>query len=688
MQRPLKLSRGAVPLCLTAAVMVIFFFVFWICPMSAPGSHAMLTSEFRRQYGMVSSYDQRTAYLASVIAIVILSAAAFIVRQRKLVQSNGRTWIPTINIWISALITIADLVIYSTLIQAWIVTCAAVLAACFFTFVVFAPYLQRRIVEFVALLVIGAYLSIVIFPGFFVWPVAFPVADAISVAQLELHLNSLVQPGSIIAAGQNFFREIPFGYGLLMPSILSVIAHRHGPLTVGDHVLFVQVCQVVFTVTAALAYFSYRPRNYLGILAALLLAAPYWASTGLGIWHPNQTGFRSLTLPLGILAMALAGHWRPNDAAWALGAVGMVALLINLETTVAVGGGMFVYLVLRTRSFPLIAILRVMIGAALVFMLYLVTYRIGLGRLPFGVDFYTILNTFREHVSGDVGMRLFDPGYWGEGYYLVPLALVMFTHATYVVISSFHRLGVDPLSPRRALRAGIATILILWFAYYINMPNWWQIWTHLFLYGFLLIDLFDLRHFAVGTALRQSTTFWGRRRRLRSPVLYVIPILLLSVTLFHTNSNLAYYTRDFLSPPWTRTNHSAVVLSELKLRGDVANALKEKSNYLLELNRKNPGKILYLTYNIEFVPMLTRLFEPAPARSLWGYIASDAALDPAIAKMFKKHPAAILIDAPTGPLAVSGPRKEFQDRVRLSVSREYHVAETVAGWQVWRPNLP
>ncbi len=106
------------------------------------------------------------------------------------------------------------------------------------------------------------------------------------------------------------------------------------------------------------------------------------------------------------------------------------------------------------------------------------------------------------------------------------------------------------------------------------------------------------------------------------------------------------------------------------------------------MNAKIPGKIVYLTYNVEFVPMLTRLFEPAPAKALWGYINGNSTLDPAIDNIFAKHPAAILIDAPTGPLAVKGPRKDFQDRVRRSVSRKFHLAETKSGWQIWEPSEP
>ncbi len=685
----LKLSRGTLPFLMAAAVLAIFLIVFLVAPISAPGSRTLMTAEFIRQYQLESSYDQRVAFLASVIAIAILSAAAFVINQRQLLKVAGGYAVPTINIWLSLLVTVLGLALYAKLIQSWIVIGAIILAICFVMFVLFAPYIRRRTIELAALLMIGAYLAVVIIPGFIVWPIFWPVADANSIAQIELHINSLVQPGSNIAAGQNFFSDIPFGYGILMPSIMSVIEHRFGAMSAGDHAAFVQYCQVAFVVIGTIGYFCFRPRNYVGILVALLLAAPYWATTGLGIWHPNQTGFRSLTLPFGILAIALAGRLRPNTAAVCFGSVAMICLLTNIETTIAVGGGMLVYLTLRMRKIPLVPILLMAASAITTFILYLVLYRIALGRLPFATDIQTLLTTLLVHVSGDVGMRLFTSGYWREGYYLVPLAFVMFVHAAFIVIASFQKLGERALSHRQALRAAIATILIAWFAYYINFPNWWQIWTHLFLYGFLIIDLFDLRLFSVGTALRRTAIDFNLRRRLRIRVTHVLPLLLLSVAIFHTNSNLAFFTRDFLSPPWTRGNHEAGVVSQMQLPRAAADALLEKSKFLQELNAKDPGKVVYLTYNVEFVPMLTRIFQPTPARSLWGFIHTDAALDPAIAKIFESRPVSILIDAPTGPLAMpDGARKDFQDRVRKSVSRAYHLAETTAGWQIWRPTSP
>ncbi len=683
-----KFTRGNLPFWLTAAVMAVFLIVFLISPISAPGSGALMTTEFIKQYEMESSYDQRISFLAAVITIALLSAAAFFFGQRRSLIAAGPDTVPAVNLQVSIAFVVVGLIVYWRLIDHWIVKSAAITAFCFLVLVIFAPHIRRRSVDFIALLLIGAYLAVVVIPGFIIRPTSWLVDDPSAIAQVELHINSLVQPGSNIASGQNFFSEIPFGYGVLMPSIMSVIEQRFAPFTVGGHLAFVQFCQFAFLVLGTLAYFFFRPRNYVGIFVALLLAAPYWATTGLGIWHPNQTGFRSLTLPLGILTIAIAGRLPATWAAIVLGTVEMICLLLNPETAVAVGGGIVIYSILRERRIPWMAFTVMAVSAICTLFLYLIVYRLALGRLPFATDIGAILTTFLVHVSGDVGLRLFMKGAWGEGYYIVPVALIMFAHAAYIVIASFQKLGDKALSHRQALKAAIATILIAWFAYFINMPNWWQIWTHLFLYGFLIIDYFDPRLFAIGSGRSPAPQRAEGARRFRVRLTHIVPMFLILVSVFHTNSNLAYFMRDYLSPPWTRINHETGVVSGIQLPRAIADSLIEKSKFLQDLNARNPGKVLYLTYNVEFVPMLTRLFEPAPARSPWGYIQTDKAMDPAIDKMIANKPVAILIDMPTGPLAVEGPRRDFQDRVRKSVGRTYHLAEETNGWQIWRPNTP
>src|SRR5262249_17963787 len=161
---------------------------------------------------------------------------------------------------------------------------------------------------------------------------------------------------------------------------------------------------------------------------------------------------RSLGLSIGMLSLMLAGRLEIRHAAWCFGAVGGVAILLNLETAVAVAAGFGVFTVVRTQSIPFGSWVPMATACLRVFAVYLVTYRLALGRLPFStkaIDFLVLLQRF---ASGGYGARLFVAGPENSGYFLVPFALAMFAHATYVVIDGFRRLGCGPLPLRSSQR--------------------------------------------------------------------------------------------------------------------------------------------------------------------------------------------------------------------------------------------
>jgi hypothetical protein len=263
----LRLPRHGWAVGSTAVVMAVFFLVLWTFPTDQPGSVTLLSSEFLREYGYAQgSYDQRSAHLYAVVATAILSVLAFVATSHHWIAASERR-IPPVNIWICLLATLLALALYQWLVPGWFNFVALVLSASFFLLLFIAPQLPPHTVEAFALLIIGGYIAVLIVPGLVTTPIPLLGSDPNSLAQVELHLNSLTQPGTDIAAGQDFFDQIPYGYGLLMPSIMSVIDHRLGHISVGGQIRFVQWCQVVFALTAAAGYLCCRPRAPRGAAA-------------------------------------------------------------------------------------------------------------------------------------------------------------------------------------------------------------------------------------------------------------------------------------------------------------------------------------------------------------------------------------------------------------------------------------
>jgi len=671
-------------ICFTTAAMLLFLLCVWLLPVSVSTTGKQWLPEVVKLYGFVSSADQRWAHLIALVAVAVFSVISFTLGKRTGPSEEHLRLGRPIGAKASIVLAILGLVAYRFLVPAFIVGWAAALSILMLLLVAWSPKVPVRTVERVSIGLIGAYVAVLIVPGLLVSPIPLLEIDPNALVQFETHLLHLPLRGAAVAAGQKFFGELPLSYGLLMPSIMSVMEVKSHGLTIGGELRYVQACQALFCLAAVVAYFAYHPRNPLGVLVACLVAGAYWTTAGMGIWHPNQTGFRSLGLPLGMLALVIAGCLLPRRAAWWLGAVAGVGTLINLEISVAVSAGFAVFMVLRTRSIPWSMFLRMAAAVLLVVAMYLLVYRIALRRFPFSEQAFDILASMARFSGGDFGGRLFVSGYEGEGYYLVPFALLMFAHAIHVVIRGFRKLGSGPLPGRPAVRVSAAVTLLIWLAYYFNSPNWWQIWTMLFLYGFLIIDLVDGRRLGIGS-IPPGTSISSRLSRMRIAPPVLVMLVLIAVLIPHTNRHLIKYQVAFMYPEWNKNPREVTVLSGIFMPKSQADLLEAKAKKLKELHASVGGKLVYLTFNMAFIPRLTGLFQPAPYRDMFAEIPGEAAFDESIATLLKKRPEVILIDAPTGVLAFGGPRKDFQERMRAAISARYGVAETEDGWQIWRP---
>jgi hypothetical protein len=392
-----------------------------------------------------------------------------------------------------------------------------------------------------------------------------------------------------------------------------------------------------------------------------------------------------------MLAIAVAGRVTLRRAAWWLGAVAAIALLNNIETAVAVSLGYVVYFVARTRQIPFGLFLRMAGAGLMTIAIWLIVYRLALGHLPFSGNANELLFSFQtiaRFMSGSFGLRLFSAGFNNVNYVIVPFALMIFAHAIYVTIQSATRLGRGPLNQHASMRLAATTTLLVWFAYYINAPNWWQIWTLLFLYGFLVIDLMDRRRFAIGYPTMPDNRLTTRLRHMRLVPAHFVFLFLLSMMLVHTNQNLVKYTLEFMHPEWLNSRQDRVLVSDVLMPEKIGDALKKKASTLTRLYAAVNGNLVYLTFNAAFMPDLTGIFQRDPYQDLWVRVPGEAALDRIIADLINTHPKIILIDTSEGPLAVRGARRDYQNRVRSSVGRGYRNTGTEDGWEIWRPQDP
>ncbi len=679
------LHAGGGTLALGSAGTAILFFLLgvWLLPVAHDTENAAFVIEVVRQYSWEGSSNQRWAYLATLILIAAFCGAATLLAARHAIKRFNRVPSPKLGMTAAVLVSYVVVAFYYAVLPHDLIRLTALIVAGYAATVIFANRIARRPVSMAILLATAAYLAVLVVPGFFARPIPSLVSDPDSLIQFESHLTFMTLPGSAMAAGENLFSDI-HSYGLFWPAIMSVADHAFGRLTMGDQLRFVQVAQALFCLCAVCAYLVYRPRSYAAVLVALLFAAPFWTTGGLGIWHPNQTGYRSLGLPLSFLVLALIDRVEPRIAAWWLGIVAAVATLINFETAVAISIGYLVYLGLRTRSVPIVPALHMAAAGTAVFAVFLFAWYLALGRLPISFSHFNPFFLLGRFTTGGFGLRLFEAGSWGENYFLVPIALLMVGHSTLLLLRAFFRSGLSLVGHREAFRAAVAATLLVWLSYYFNAPNWWQIWTLLFLYGFLLLDLVDLRLIGIGVATIRRLAPMERWANARIEIGRLAILLLLALAIPFNNSLLIQQTRDFLRPPWLRAHQDATVVSDILMPKDVGDALQRKARELNEQNDYVNGNLLYLTYETESMPVLTGLFEPEPLGFLWG-ADGEAGFQAAMARVVARKFDTVLIDAPSGPLAATGERAAYQNRWRAIVARGYNKVATEGGWEIWKP---
>src|ERR1700694_3182666 len=499
----------------------------------------------------------------------------------------------------------------------------------------------------VALLI---YFLLLMLPGIFLRPLlqSHPI-------WLEWHYGSTVGVGERLAVGMRLYGEIDHHYGLLL-SMASGLVERHvAALSAAQYYRAIQALNLAFALLAGIAYWRWRRGNALKVLVPLMLVLPFIHSQHLCLNFPNHSAWRFIGFPVAVLMLLMLGRAREQRLPLVLGGIAAVALLFNLETGIALSCGILIFLIARVGPAPLATwpgrAAGFALGLAAVVLLVMLIYRAGLGT-------WAIPNSLSE-VLGSISS--FSAGYAGYPLSGDPLALVIFLHALYVIVYGALRWRFGALRFATAFRMAIATTLLVWFAYYVNRPFSWYLWSYLFLYGFLLADFVDLR------LLRWN---WADVQLLRISAGTIVLALILIPTATAENRvamtnllanrvwdlkiavkttvnlvifNLQPSIRDCF-PRSIGATESGRMLSGIPLPGDLEALIKEKANYLQA--QPDRHELVYFTVNSYFVPRLTGLYERRLGYRDAFTPITNRQMDELVARLLALAPPRILFDAP------------------------------------------
>jgi hypothetical protein len=482
-------------------------------------------------------------------------------------------------------------------------------------------------------------------------------------AGVEWHYSGSVASADRLGIGERL-GEVPIHSALLPSILLGAWQQAHGMLDFGGHIRLLTFLETLLLAVAVAAYGFWHAGRAIPWLAGLLLVFPWIQPLHAAVLYPNQSAWRFLGFCAGVALLA-AVHARPlRRVAALLGLFGGLALLWNPETGIVLCLAYMTFLTLKATSpapqahMPAVAASLACggLGAVLVFAL---AVRLGLGYWP---DAGAIAGSFP--LIGD-----FSKGYGGLPFKAVdPLALLVFAHALYLTIRGLMQWAEEaPLDSRQICRIALAALLVVWSAYYFKAPDPWNLWSFLFLYGFLLEDLLP----KPGLAPMRAGGF-VRSFRFMALALVVLPAILAS--------NYAAL-RSALLAARQASCAAAATVSGICLPAELAKAELEKAAALRE--RAAGQRVLYFTSDSYLMPQLSGVKQPLSQRDPFSESILIADFDRLVASVRSLAPQCLMFDDPDSTLSGYESYRKFYKRLREAIGGAYEPRGVDRGWQIF-----
>lgn len=484
---------------------------------------------------------------------------------------------------------------------------------------------------------------------------------------VQWHYSGSVASADRLAAGQRL-GEIPIHSGLLPSVLLGYTQAVAGTLDLGGHIRFIAALQTVFIALAAAAYWTWYRERPAAFVLAFLATLPWVQPLHAAVLYPNQSAWRFLGLAFGVLVLVALHARQPRRIAFGLGCAAAIAVLWNLETGIGVIAAYVGFLLVRTsgdtiRSRAAVA-LAFAGGVAAALGLFAVFVRLGLG---YWIDPYRLAASFPllgEFSRGYAGLKLAR---------IDPLPAIIFVHALYIFVRDLVRWGTgDALDARGACRMALAGLVLAWGSYYFKGPHPWNLWSYVFLYGFLLGSLLPSRSKPPAPA----GSAW--RSLVASPRIVVLAMVVVPAIVL---SNLApLKSLGLVARAGSCTDGQR--LSGVCMPPPLAAALTAKAAALRELALREP--LLYLTADSYLVPALSGVPQRLTQRDAFAETIRKDDFDRLAADIVALRPRSVLFDDPQALTHGYDFHRQFYARLRTAISSAYERAATQGGWEIWR----
>ena len=626
---------------------------------------------------------QVVAHKVMLVAITVFGLGAFLWPAR---------WRPRSSLWVIVAILPVAAGVGVYLYYGWqqrapwisYAVGAVLVGVCYFLGSVAAKPIWNRILGGVAvLLFLAAFL-----------PAAFGRCDLSAhpwdaIERYEMHHVLLLSQGDRLAAGAPLFEDVVPYYGVGL-TVVTATAQRAGvPLSIHKYHLLLQATQALYVLGFLIGYYYYGRKRWLPVLPPLFFLVGLYHFNHQLLLYPNHLAWRYLGFSLALLSLVVVRQWPSRRAVFGLGATAGVCNLLNPETGVVVTLALTAYVLYRYggegQGYRLLHWarlgMRFTAGALLSLLAFTIFYRVGLGQWPDLLGIGRLYTTL---------LMMTRTGYSGQRFHFTVMPVLIFAHAALVVVRAWAERPARPTG-HQGVRLVVATMILVWFAYYANRSQPEYLYTYVVLYGFLVVD-----------ALRALTV--ARRRRLAVVPLLAGAAAVCLVVVPYCGSLLAKEYdgyRDGLKSlatkpdPKTATRLSGVYLPNDRRTG----ALIDKAEHLRFLSLRGP--VAYCTVDSYLIPKVSHVWPGLPfADSFWECVTRKN-YEKLLARLRSGSVETVLLDAeesiadcppPEGvqlrkelswpPFSLAA--REFYRSFRVDLARDYERIGVEHGWEVWR----
>jgi hypothetical protein len=472
----------------------------------------------------------------------------------------------------------------------------------------------------------------------------------------QSHWSLVVGPGDRLAEGQRLGVEVRPQYGLVLPVLWAAGERLVRPFTFGESVRLLLALHVVYLAVAAVLLWRFARGRWIFAGLALALVVPWFHFAHKSLLFPNQGAWRTLAFPLVFGLLWRERGSRPPSEALRVGVLAGGALLFSLESGLAVCVGLLAFLYFRHGAGRRRLVLPFLAGLALALVGFVLVASVVLGQL---VSLPRLLLSKAAFLSSG--------GFSGFRWTPDPWPVLMLGHAVFVLAraaTSAHR------PARTCYRAAVAATLLVWFAYYANRPDPWNLSSYYVLYGILLVDLARL---AVASVLR-------RRLTLRSLVAVGLLLGVALPNLAAIAGKGADQVGDFLGPALRReAPRGAGLVSDVFVHARVASETEARGGFLRARRGEDP---VYLTADSYLVPKVSGRFPALPVADLCWESMTRADYERALDAVVRAPSRRVYLDAP-GSSAYGTACGLFYGQVRGDLERAFARDGTESGWEIW-----